>query len=123
MTVAQPKPQDHTGRQRQKLAKDHADDLALRADEISLMNAIQVEKDANEVVDLTEAQPKVTVLDEVESQGVSLADEFEVISVVDDIEQMTFGVGNHLSFKAGKKYRVTKAVANHLREKGYVWGA
>lgn len=119
------KPQDHTGRERDRLSKEHADEQQARAEEMSMISAAQKRQDETEVVDLTHntAQPNVTVLDEVEDQGVSLADEHEVIQVVDDIDQMTFGVGNHLSFKAGKKYKVTKAVADHLREKNYVWGA
>jgi hypothetical protein len=34
---------------------------------------------------------------------------------------MTIGAGNHYSFQAGKKYKVTQAVANHLKEKGYLY--
>ncbi len=35
---------------------------------------------------------------------------------------MTLGAGNNYSFKAGQKYVVSKAVAQHLREKGYLAG-
>jgi menaquinone-dependent protoporphyrinogen IX oxidase len=35
---------------------------------------------------------------------------------------MTLGAGNYYSFKAGQKYKVTKAVAEHLQEKGYLAG-
>jgi hypothetical protein len=35
---------------------------------------------------------------------------------------MTFGAGNFFSFKAGQKYQVTKDLARHLEEKGYLAG-
>jgi hypothetical protein len=62
-----------------------------------------------------------TVIDEVEDLGVSLADDSVVVRVAEDLEMMTIGAGNHYSFQAGKKYKVSQVVANHLREKGYLY--
>ncbi len=35
---------------------------------------------------------------------------------------MTLGAGNYYSFKAGQKYKVSRQVAQHLEEKGYLAG-
>jgi hypothetical protein len=35
---------------------------------------------------------------------------------------MTFGAGNYYSFEAGKKYKVSRDLARHLEEKGYLAG-
>lgn len=48
-------------------------------------------------------------------------DQTQVIRVNEDIEDVTIGAGNTYNFEAGRQYRVPKAVADHLEEKGYVW--
>ena len=53
---------------------------------------------------------------------VGTQDDTVVIRVVADIENMTLGAGNNYNFKAGQKYQVTRAVAKHLEEKGYLAG-
>jgi hypothetical protein len=111
---------DVTGRQREEQIKANAEALAARAGEMSMATAAKDYRDATEVVDLTQpAAP--TVIDEVESLGVSLADDSVVVRVAEDIEMMTIGAGNHYSFQTGKKYKVSKAVAEHLKEKGYLY--
>lgn len=118
------KPNDFTGKERERLAEENAEAIALRAAEMSLATAEADAKKANEIIDATKPNLDAAqiVVDEIETVEVGLADEFEVISVVDDIQDMTFGAGNFFSFERGKKYQVTTALANHLREKGYVWG-
>jgi len=44
------------------------------------------------------------------------------IKVTQDIEQMTWGRGNHLNFFKNIKYTVPLSLARHLDERGYVWG-
>ncbi len=123
MPAPKAKPNDHTGRERERLAKENAEALAARANEISLATAEADAKAANEVIDATEPNKvESVVLDEIEVTDVSLNEEVEQIQVVDDIQDMTFGAGNFYSFQTGKKYVVKKALADHLREKGYVWG-
>lgn len=118
--MAKAKVTDVTGRVREQMIKDSAEALAARANEISLATATQEYKDATEVVDLsTPSAP--TVIDEVESVGVSLADDSVIVRVAEDIEMMTVGAGNHYSFQTGKKYKVPKHVAAHLQEKGYLY--
>ena len=110
---------DVTGRQREEQLKAVAEQQASRVSEISMATRTQEFKDETEVTDLTvPAAP--TIIDEVESVGVSLADDQVVVRVAEDLEQMTFGAGNYYSFKAGKKYKVSKELARHLEEKGYL---
>ncbi len=73
-----------------------------------------------EVLDLT-VPGNPTVIDEVETVGVSLADDSQVIRVAEDLDFVTIGAGNNYSFKAGQKYKVAKHVAQHLQEKGYLY--
>jgi hypothetical protein len=44
-----------------------------------------------------------------------------LIRVNEDLDDVTIGVGNHYSFKMGQKYKVSKQIADHLEEKGYIW--
>jgi hypothetical protein len=118
-TGAKPKATDFTGREREKLQKEHAEELALRAQEMSMASVAAAEAAANTVTDLTQSAP--VVIDSVEEVEINLSSATVVIRVNEDIEDMTFGVGNNYSFKAGQKYKVPKNVADHLEEKGYVW--
>jgi hypothetical protein len=119
--VAKPKVTDVTGRQREEQMKAHAEELAQRAGEMSMASAAAAAKLETEVLDLTEPNKPATVIDEVESVGVTLADDTQVIRLAEDLEFVTIGVGNHYSFKAGQKYKVAKHVAQHLQEKGYLY--
>jgi hypothetical protein len=118
--VSKAKVTDVTGRQREEQVKAHAEELASRAGEISMATAQAAAKLETEILDLT-VPNKATVIDEVETVGVSLADDSQVIRVAEDLDFVTIGVGNHYSFKAGQKYKVAKHVAQHLQEKGYLY--
>ena len=117
--MSKAKVSDVTGRQREEQLKAVAEQQASRVNEISMATVAQSYKDEVEVTDLT-TPSNPTIIDEVESVGVSLADDQVVVRVIEDLEMMTFGSGNYYSFKAGKKYKVSKALANHLEEKGYL---
>ena len=117
--MSKAKVSDVTGRQREEQLKAVAEQQASRASEMSMATIAQSYKDEVEVTDLT-VSSNPTIIDEVESVGVSLADDQVVVRLAEDLEQMTFGSGNYYSFKAGKKYKVSKALANHLEEKGYL---
>jgi hypothetical protein len=119
--VAKSKVTDVTGREREAQVKAHAEELAQRAGQMSMATAQEISKMETEIVDLTEPNRPATIIDEVESVGVSLADDTQVIRVAEDLDYVTIGVGNHYSFKAGKKYKVAKHVAAHLQEKGYLY--
>jgi hypothetical protein len=44
-----------------------------------------------------------------------------VIRTITDVEEMTYGVGNNYTFKAGVKYRVPSGLAGYLEQLGYIW--
>jgi uncharacterized protein (DUF934 family) len=118
--VAKAKVSDVTGRQREEQLKAVAEQQAARANEISMATQAKAYEAEVSVTDLTVNPEAPTVLDEVESVGVSLADDQVVIRLAENLDQMTFGAGQYYSFEAGKKYKVSKALAAHLEEKGYV---
>lgn len=112
-------PLDATGRAAEQVAKKNAKALKAREEEISLLNQAEAESIANDVFD--PKHQETLVLDEIENIGVNLADSSVIIRTIVDIDDMTFGVGNTYTFKAGKKYRVSAALANYLENLGYIW--
>jgi type III secretion system FlhB-like substrate exporter len=121
VATAKARPADFTGRERERLARENAEQLEQRANEISLINAAAEEKKATEIVDATTGKTAPVIVDEIQTVDVELEQKYEIIQVLDDIEQMTFGAGNLFDFKRGVKYKVTVELANHLREKGYIY--
>ena len=138
----QPRPGDFTGQQKAKLAKEHAEEVAKREGELSMMAEREAIEAQNRVTDYTQGtQP--TILDDPESvaraeaelQRGGLGDDVQVLDgdvetrerpdrviiVNTDLEQITIGAGNHYSFNEGEKYRVPAHVADHLEEKGLIW--
>ena len=114
-------PNDVTGRKRDALAAEHVEEIQKRAEEMSLATAEAQIKLESEVLDATQPNRTTVVVDEVKIVGDQEGETVE-IRVLADIESMTLGSGNYYSFKAGQKYKVTKAVADHLKEKGYLAG-
>jgi hypothetical protein len=106
--VSKAKVTDVTGRQREAQIKAHAEELADRAGQISMATAEAAAKLETEVMDLTNPNAVAT-------------DDTQIIRVAEDLDFVTIGVGNHYSFKAGQKYKVSKHVAQHLQEKGYLY--
>lgn len=116
------KPQDYTGRQKAKLEKEHAEELAKRSQEMAVAAQVEAERIQTEVIDVTEKPEAPTVIvDSVEEVGVVLADDTQIIRVNEDIIDMTFGAGNLYTFEQGKKYKVSRELASWLEEKGYLW--
>ena len=113
-------PLDHTGHAKEQVQKKTAKERADRADELSMLEAVEKERLEKGVFDPM-TQTETVVLDEIESVGVSLANDTVVIRTQTDIENMTFGVGNEYTFKAGVKYTVPRALAEYLERLGYVW--
>ncbi len=117
-----PKAQDFTGRQKAKLEKEHAEELAQRSEEMAIATQVEAAQIENEVIDVTEQPSAPTVIvDSVEEVGVELADNTQIIRVNEDVIEMTFGVGNNYTFYQGRKYKVKKDLADWLEEKGYLW--
>lgn len=120
MAATRTDPRDATGAAAEKAAKENAKTLRERADEISLVRAQEEVSLRTEVFD--PKNPDVPlVLDEVEELGVTMRDNSVIIRTVVDIEDMTYGVGNNYTFKAGQKYKVDKGLADYLEMLGYVW--
>ena len=115
------KPTDATGRVREQLLEANAQAQSDRAAEMSMATAqAKIALDVN-VVDATVPDRQTIIVDEPVTVG-SPSDENVEIRVIQDIENMTLGVGNNYNFKAGQRYKVTKDVALHLKEKGYLAG-
>jgi hypothetical protein len=118
MPTQKPKPTDVTGRTRAALAEQFEKEQQDRAGEMSMISA-QAKADLDVPVDATVPNRATVIVD----NPVELAkpDEDRVeIRVIEDIENMTLGKGNNYNFKAGQKYVVTRHVATHLKEKGYL---
>ena len=119
MATQKTSPLDATGKAAEDAAKANAKVLQDRADEISISRQVEAESLANDVFD--PKQPDAPLLiDEVESIGVSTTDNNVIIRTITDIEQMTYGIGNVYSFKAGQKYKVSRDLAAYLDNLGYI---
>ena len=113
-------PLDATGRAAETAAKKNAAELRKRKDEISIAAQIEAESLEKDVFDPKQPDAPL-VLDEIENVGVSTAGDMVVIRTITDIDEMTYGVGNSYTFKAGVKYRVPVALASYLEQLGYIW--
>ena len=113
-------PLDSTGRAAELAAKANAKALQDRAEEISISRQVEAESLENDVFDPKKPDQPL-LIDEVESIGVSVNNDTVLIRTQFDIEDMTYGVGNTYSFKAGVKYSVPRDLANYLNQLGYTW--
>jgi hypothetical protein len=113
------KPADVTGRKRDAMVTANLEEMQEKANSMSMATAEAKIKLETEVIDATKPDRQTVIVDE----PTVVSDDAEVvIRVIEDIENMTLGSGNNYSFKAGQKYKVTKHVAQHLLEKGYLAG-
>jgi chemotaxis protein CheY-P-specific phosphatase CheC len=119
--MAKAKPTDATGVIREQLLEQNAEAMQERANGMSMATAQAKAKLETEVIDATVPDRQTVIVDEVITVG-NPADDSVEIRVVENIENMTLGAGNNYNFKAGQKYKVTKQVAQHLKEKGYLAG-
>ena len=113
-------PLDATGKAAETAVKKNAAELKKRKDEISIAAQIEAESLENDVFDPKHPDAPL-VLDEIENLGVSTAGDMVVIRTITDIDDMTYGVGNTFTFKAGVKYRVPSGLAAYLEQLGYIW--
>lgn len=120
MANTQTSPLDATGKAAEQAAKKNAEALKKRKEEISIATQIEAESLEKDVFDPKKPDTPL-VLDDIENVGVSTAGDFVVIRTITDIEDMTYGVGNTYTFKAGVKYRVPAGLANYLEQLGYIW--
>ena len=113
-------PLDATGKAAEKAQKSRAEELRKRQDEISIANQLEAESLERDVFDPKHPDTPI-VLDEIEEIGVGLANDKVIIRTITDIDDMTYGVGNTYTFKAGVKYSVPRDLANYLEGLGYIW--
>ena len=113
-------PLDATGAAAEKAAKANAKILKEREDEIALSRAQEQRSLETEVFDPKKPDTPI-LIDEIEEVGVSVNNDKVVIRTIADIEEMTYGVGNHYSFKQGVKYSVPRDLAVYLENLGYIW--
>jgi hypothetical protein len=116
----QTSPLDATGKAAEQAAKKNAEALKKRKEEISIANQLEAESLEKDVFDPKKPDAPL-VLDEIENVGVSTAGDMVVIRTITDIDDMSYGVGNTYTFKAGVKYRVPKSLADYLEQLGYIW--
>jgi hypothetical protein len=113
-------PLDATGLAAERATKKNAAELKKRAEEISIATQLEAESLEKDIFDPKNPDAPL-VLDEIENVGVSTAGDMVVIRTITDIEDMTYGVGNSYTFKAGVKYRVPSGLAAYLEQLGYIW--
>ncbi len=120
MANTQTSPLDATGKAAEQAAKKNAEALKKRKEEISIATQLEAESLEKDVFDPKKPDAPL-VLDEIENVGVSTAGDMVVIRTITDIDDMSYGVGNTYTFKAGVKYRVPKSHADYLEQLGYIW--
>lgn len=111
---------DFTGLQAAELQKENKEALKKRAQEISMLAELEAEENANPV-DYSQG-PSTPVVPDIEvTEEVELLSSTCTIIPNTSLESVTFGAGNHYSFEEGRKYVVSRELANHLRGKGLLW--
>ena len=120
MANTQTSPLDATGRAAEQATKKNAEALKKRKEEISIATQLEAESLEKDVFDPKKPDAPL-VLDEIENVGVSTAGDMVVIRTITDIDDMSYGVGNTYTFKAGVKYRVSRSLADYLEQLGYIW--
>ena len=120
MATQKTSPLDATGKAAEDAAKRNAAELKKRESEISISR--QIEQEALETQVFDPQKPDAPLLiDEIEEVGVAVNNDKVVIRTITDIEDMTYGVGNTYTFKAGVKYSVPRDLADYLEGLGYIW--
>lgn len=120
MATQKTSPLDATGKAAEDAAKKNAAELRKRKDEISLNQQIEEELLETQVFDPKKPDQPI-LIDEIEEVGVSVKNDKVIVRTIVDIEEMTFGVGNTYTFKAGVKYSVPRELADYLERLGYIW--
>lgn len=120
MATQKTSPLDATGKAAEDAAKRNAAELKKRQDEITLMRQQEDELLQTAVFDPKKPDQPL-LIDEIEELGVSVNNDMVVIRTITDIDDMTYGVGNTYTFKAGVKYSVPRDLADYLEGLGYIW--
>jgi len=113
-------PLDATGKAAEDAAKRNAAELKKREAELSISRQAEAELLETGVFDPKNPDQPIFI-DEIEEVGVSVNNDKVVIRTITDIDDMTYGVGNSYTFKAGVKYSVPRDLADYLEGLGYIW--
>lgn len=122
MATARKRPGDLTGILAEEGAAAHKEELAKRAQEISMLAAAEQE-DLDTPVDYSQGPAKPVK----QQQELDIADEVEVhpatmtVRIIEDLESTTFGAGNHYELKKNQLVTLPYDFAQHLIAKGRVW--
>ena len=126
-------PHDFTAREAERLKALHAEQLAERQQQIGLINSAPVTQEWEGVFDPQTQQRLDISEEEAKAHEYRPPDEdeevlevgpgfvgpgFAVIRPVQNVDDMTYGVGNALNLVRGRRYRVSKEMAQHLVSKG-----
>lgn len=120
MPRQQARPQDYTGRQREKGAKER-DEASKREAEITMATAA-AEREAieNEVIDLSEPE----AADQVETGAVEVLPATRKITMNTTLEDTTYGHTpqgpNTMTLEEGRTYILPREHADHLDRLGFV---
>ena len=117
--MAKAKPTDTTGKIIEAARAAQIEEAEKRTAEMAMATAQAKVDLETKVIDATSPNKATVIVDEV-IEVANKEEETVEIRVVEDINSMTFGAGNYFSFKAGQRYKVTKPLANHLKELGYL---
>ena len=116
--ATQKKASDFTGRQRDALAAKALEEQQNAANQMAMATMEANIKAETETIDATvPSRPTTVVVEDIKAVSKDATVE---IRVSENVESMTLGAGNVYNFEAGKKYVVTKDVADHLESKGYL---
>lgn len=120
MATQKTSPLDATGKAAEDAAKRNAAELKKREAELSISRQAEAELLETGVFDPKNPDQPIFI-DEIEEVGVSVNSDKVVIRTITDIDDMTYGVGNSYTFKAGVKYSVPRDLADYLEGLGYIW--
>lgn len=112
---------DLTGLETERLQKENQAALKERAKEIAMM--AEVENEINDIpVDYSNGPVTSVKTDELDvDKEIELEAPTRTIIPITNLEQVTFGAGNHYDFQEGRKYVVPVELARHLSSKGLLW--
>jgi hypothetical protein len=127
LMASTPSPGDFTAKEALRLQRENAEEIAQRRHQVGLVGGgVEEAVDESAIydpasgqrLDLTpeeiQALPTWSAPDEDEEEVMEVGADYAVIKPLQDLENVTYGIGNTLSFSRGRRYRVSREVATHL---------
>lgn len=114
MPTQRRRPQDFTGREADRLAKERDEAAERAANELTMVQSAEREV-KSEVVDY--ATPELSK----PAGPVEVRQPYRTVRINTDLEQVTYGAGHHYDFEQGRTYKLPTDFADHLDAKGFVW--